>query len=597
MVAAKPGKTGKRPDTSWWQRWPDLLRDELAEFDRLKIPHRITYQAKGVLILEANWPVRDGQSLLLHIGFSALHPFFRPNVAAPNATFERHQDPIGKQLCLLTQDSNQWDPNQRVAAFIGGQLDRLHEAIAARRENRLQDAADFEEHGPDPLMPYYTDGAEKNSVVLFNGHMRFPADTCGMLEIARWDRSADSFEAILTQLRSSTRQPLGETFDLPSVMSRSRAKGRWVRMDPPKTLDATELLEAAERIINVEKTIKPRSLEVFRQLDAEEFLITGIVFEEEVEYGQKGVGWIFVVSRRQVIKGKQSKPVCRVVRGERASPSDLFARLPVANALRQKKVLVVGCGAIGSFVGVELARAGIGELTLVDSDIVQPGNSLRWALGRPVWGVEKSPALAGFIAMNYPTTKTHAISGRVGGAICDISDLPTDLDRKPDLLSQVLDTIEEHDLIIDTAASSELQHALSYFCREMGKPYIMAHATLGAAGGAVYRARPGAPSCWVCLREHWNAGTIPNPPVHEDGMVSPVGCNAPTFTGGGFDLQEISLEVVRSAVGLLAEPAYDPGSWDVAILSLWDGERKRILPSWTSHPLLPHPNCCERVQS
>ena len=48
----------------------------------------------------------------------------------------------------------------------------------------------------------------------------------------------------------------------------------------------------------------------------------------------------------------------------------------------------------------------------------------------------------------------------------------------------------------------------------------------------------------------------------------PVGCNAPTFTGGGFDLQEISLEIVRTAVGLLSDGKYDPGAWAVAVLTL-----------------------------
>lgn len=48
----------------------------------------------------------------------------------------------------------------------------------------------------------------------------------------------------------------------------------------------------------------------------------------------------------------------------------------------------------------------------------------------------------------------------------------------------------------------------------------------------------------------------------------PVGCNAPTFTAGGFDQQEVSLEIVRMAVGLLSDGDYDPGAWTMAVLSL-----------------------------
>ncbi|MCK1494938.1 hypothetical protein IVB14_32155 [Bradyrhizobium sp. 180] len=46
---------------------------------------------------------------------SPLHPFFRPAVSAPNETFERHQNPHSRELCLLTQEAGQWDSNQLVA--------------------------------------------------------------------------------------------------------------------------------------------------------------------------------------------------------------------------------------------------------------------------------------------------------------------------------------------------------------------------------------------------------------------------------------------------------------------------------------------------
>lgn len=74
-------------------------------------------------------------------------------------------------------------------------------------------------------------------------------------------------------------------------------------------------------------------------------------------------------------------------------------------------------------------------------------------------------------------------------------------------------------------------------------------------------------------------------------MVVPVGCNAPTFTGGGFDLQEISLEIVRAAVGLLSEGSYDPGGWTVAVLTLKNEDGSGMLPRWEGHSCPPHPRC------
>ena len=53
------------------------------------------------------------------------------------------------------------------------------------------------------------------------------------------------------------------------------------------------------------------------------------------------------------------------------------------------RVLVVGCGGVGGFVVEALARAGVGELVLVDHDVVSPSNlnrqlvALHSTLGQP----------------------------------------------------------------------------------------------------------------------------------------------------------------------------------------------------------------------
>lgn len=43
-------------------------------------------------------------------------------------------------------------------------------------------------------------------------------------------------------------------------------------------------------------------------------------------------------------------------------------------AYRESHILLVGCGGVGGFVAEMLARAGVGRLTLVDADVVQPSN-------------------------------------------------------------------------------------------------------------------------------------------------------------------------------------------------------------------------------
>ncbi|MBF0621667.1 MAG: tRNA threonylcarbamoyladenosine dehydratase [Magnetococcales bacterium] len=62
------------------------------------------------------------------------------------------------------------------------------------------------------------------------------------------------------------------------------------------------------------------------------------------------------------------------------NPSALFERTSILlgdaglHRLNQTHVLVAGLGGVGSYAAEALARAGIGQLTLVDSDVVAPSN-------------------------------------------------------------------------------------------------------------------------------------------------------------------------------------------------------------------------------
>ena len=59
------------------------------------------------------------------------------------------------------------------------------------------------------------------------------------------------------------------------------------------------------------------------------------------------------------------------------------------NRLRQAHVLVVGLGGVGAYAAEMICRAGVGRMTIVDADTVQPTNinrqlpALHSALGRP----------------------------------------------------------------------------------------------------------------------------------------------------------------------------------------------------------------------
>ncbi|MCK1515088.1 ThiF family adenylyltransferase [Bradyrhizobium sp. 190] len=584
-----------RADHDWWTLWPTVLNDELAAFARLGITPRTIHKRNGVLILEADWPVQGlSASMLLRIGYSPLHPFFRPAVAAPNANFDRHQNPLTRELCLLTQEAGQWNSNQLVADFIQERLDQLLRTLAARNEGRWDDAAKLEEQVPDPLMPYFTGLAEDDSVILFDGQATLPAARHGLMEVVytgreTW-RSPAAFEGVVRQLKDSQGASIGKRFGFPNEPKDAQViTGRWVKFTPPPITDVGELLRLAEEELGRHAVLQPGSVQKLNETKQGPFSITGIAFPDEAEYGSQknGAGWLFLVTRR----GPTGDAETRLILGERAGKDDVFSRLPVARSLLTKKVLVVGCGAIGGFAGLELARAGVGEIEILDFDTVQPGNSLRWPLGRSAWGSAKSIALANFIAANYPWTKAIAVGTKIGAAETDPDRLPGD--QKGHVLAPIFDLLRAAHVVVDASASPEVHLALSHYCRRFRVPYVIGYATLGLAGGIVARHVPDSEGCFVCLQEHLKDNQeIPRPRVDDAGIVIPVGCNAPTFTGGGFDLQEISLEIVRTAVGLLSDGTYDPGGWEVAVLTLKGDGGVRMLPHWEGYQCPAHPRCC-----
>jgi hypothetical protein len=78
------------------------------------------------------------------------------------------------------------------------------------------------------------------------------------------------------------------------------------------------------------------------------------------------------------------------------------ARNPQFDQLRESKVAIVGCGALGGFIARGLAQAGVGSLVLVDDDAVSPSNVGRHVLGMEWVTMKKATALASQIAREFP---------------------------------------------------------------------------------------------------------------------------------------------------------------------------------------------------
>lgn len=123
--------------------------------------------------------------------------------------------------------------------------------------------------------------------------------------------------------------------------------------------------------------------------------------------------------------------------------------------LASSHVAVFGIGGVGSFCAEALTRAGVGELTFIDSDDVRPSNVNRQliALGTTI-GSAKVDVMAKRAADINPEVKAHPIQGWFDETTCERL-----LGAKYDYVADAIDSVDSKILLIRK-------------CMEMGLPII-----------------------------------------------------------------------------------------------------------------------------
>ena len=270
-----------------------------------------------------------------------------------------------------------------------------------------------------------------------------------------------------------------------------------------------------------------------------------------------------------------------------AGRTDLTVRIPDLSRLHEKTVTAIGLGCLGAPSVLELARCGVGEIRIIDFDIVEAGTIVRWPFGLTAVGRLKTEAISDFIKANYPFTNIVPFTHKIG-AVRLFENQTSDLK----ILESALDNT---DLVFDATAERGVQYLISDLAAEIKIPYICISTTFGAWGGRLVRLRPQVTEgCWQCFMHSLDDGSFPSPLSDPAGEVQPVGCADPTFTGTAFDSGIIALGGVRLAVSTLTEKdenGYPSFDWDIAIIDLRDHNGNAITPSWQTFDLRKHPSC------
>lgn len=281
-------------------------------------------------------------------------------------------------------------------------------------------------------------------------------------------------------------------------------------------------------------------------------------------------------------------------RAGRAGSDDLLVRTPELRPLRDAKIAVLGAGCLGAPSILEFARAGVGELRILDPDIVDPATISRWPLGIETAGKPKVAVLAAFIQRNYPSCRVTAHVHRIGGVRRHDLESPSDQDVLNAMCSDA-------SLIYDATAEVGVQRFLSELAATLELPYVCLDGAYGGWGGKILSVIPGrTEGCWSCYRWALHEGVIPYPPSDPAGEIQPLGCGEVTFTGAGFDMAQIALTAVRTAVSTLCggrEDAYPATNWDVMTVAFRNEEGKVVPPRFQEYLLRKHPQCrsCNNV--
>jgi len=129
-----------------------------------------------------------------------------------------------------------------------------------------------------------------------------------------------------------------------------------------------------------------------------------------------GIGFDDVSGPHPLRKRGAAKHLTPIV-VERRDRGYLVVRGGGDTTLGTKRVLLVGCGAVGGHIAIEVARAGIQDLTVVDSDQLLPENSFRHALGRIWWSKSKAQAIKESIEVELPFVRVTAIFNTIEAAL------------------------------------------------------------------------------------------------------------------------------------------------------------------------------------
>lgn len=239
---------------------------------------------------------------------------------------------------------------------------------------------------------------------------------------------------------------------------------------------------------------------------------------------------------------------------ERYSRQILFKGIGAAGQqrLQQSRVLIVGCGALGSAQAESLARAGVGKLRIADRDFVEASNLQRQTMFTERDAADRTP--------------------KAVAAASHIREINAEIEVEPEIIdvnhSNIERLISACDVVLDGTDNFATRYLLNDACVKHGMPWIYGAAV--GSYGVTMTVRPHQTPCLRCVFEE-----------------APPAASAPTCDTAGVIMPVISIVAavqVAEALKLLTGNI-DELHGSLMQFDVWRNEWRKINPG------SPSPQC------
>jgi hypothetical protein len=237
------------------------------------------------------------RDIRLDITYPDAYPYFRPEVVARGETFGRHQDPIGKNLCLLERGSESWRVDDTLAGMLIEQMPKLLATAAANVVT--PELAIQEDRQAEPFSEYYLSDP---GAILIDTKWRLPSGVdsgffqIGFVQIANVQKDCANIPLIRGAVLRILDEQKSEVIVAPeawqTLYANNRFFGRWIKLhEPIRTEDYNEFARQVRRLDSQSATNGHFDIKTLRMR------IWATLFPEQHGYRETGgLGWVFVVT-------------------------------------------------------------------------------------------------------------------------------------------------------------------------------------------------------------------------------------------------------------------------------------------------------------